>query len=75
VTPGGASAGGPLSRSITRALLASDGCENRGDMREGREAAPGRERKAALGSWEARVTVEERKKTIQRYSTRRWQPM
>jgi hypothetical protein len=37
------------------------------------EAVPGREGKAMLGSWEARVTVEERKKMIRIYSTWWWQ--
>jgi hypothetical protein len=46
-----------------------------GGAREGREATTGREGKAVLGSSEARVTVEERKKMIRMYNIRRWQPM
>jgi hypothetical protein len=38
--PSGVSARAPLSRSAMRALLAGDGCGNRGDAREGMEAAP-----------------------------------
>jgi hypothetical protein len=68
-----ASTGAPLSRSTARALLAGDDCGNRGSVREGMEAVPGREGKAMLGSWEARVTVEERKKMIRIYSTWWWQ--